>query len=195
MKRQFIQDFFTAHDGIIRTKQLRGAGFTHYQLNQLIRSEQVFKVKQGVYKWNDSDRSELAEVAHIVPEGIFCLYTACQYYELSTFVAAAYHVAIPKKSKVVLPDYPPVKLYYWEAVSYQTGQTEIKSDGVAIQMYDLEKTVCDVIRLRNKVGLDLVKEVVVTYLQRTDRNLAKLVEYAGELGLKNYVSNYLNLLV
>lgn len=86
-------------------------------------------------------------------------------------------------------------MYYWDTASYQTGQTEIKPDGVAIQIYDLEKTVCDVIRQRNKVGLDLVREVVVTYLQRTDRNLAKLVEYAGELGLKNYVSNYLNLLV
>ena len=195
MKKQFIQDFFNANDGIIRTKQLRNAGFTHYQLNQLIQNGEVLKVKQGVYKWNDSDRSELAEVAQIVPEGIVCLYSACQYYELSTFVASAYHVAIPKKSKVVLPDYPPIKLYYWETVSYQIGQTEIKQDGVSIKMYDLEKTVCDVIRQRNKVGLDLVREVVITYLQRSDRNLAKLVEYAGELGLKNYVSNYLNLLV
>jgi predicted transcriptional regulator of viral defense system len=194
MKKQFIQNFFSANDGIIRTKQLRDAGFTHYQLNQLIQTGEVLKVKQGIYKWNDSNRSELAEVAHIVPEGIFCLYTACQYYELSTFVASAYHLAIPKKSKVVLPGYPPIKLYYWGTASYQTGQTEIKQDGVSILMYDLEKTVCDVIRQRNKVGLDIVKEVVVTYLQRTDRNLAKLVEYAGELGLKNYVSNYLNLL-
>ncbi|GAB3900019.1 type IV toxin-antitoxin system AbiEi family antitoxin domain-containing protein [Spirosoma agri] len=195
MKKQFIQDFFKANDGIIRTKQLRKAGFTHFQLNQLIQTGEVLKVKQGIYKWNDSNQSELAEVAHIVPEGIFCLYTACQYYELSTFVASSYHLAIPKKSKVVLPDYPPIKLYYWETDSYQTGQTEIKQDGVSIRMYDLEKTVCDIIRQRNKVGLDIVKEVVVTYLQRTDRNLAKLVEYAGELGLKNYVSNYLNILV
>lgn len=195
MKKQFIQDFFNANDGIIRTKQLRNAGFTHYQLNQLIQTGEVLKVKQGVYKWNDSDRSELAEVAQIVPEGIVCLYSACQYYELSTFIATAYHMAIPKKSKVVLPDYPPIKLYYWETLSYQIGQTEIKQDGVSIKMYDLEKTVCDVIRQRNKVGLDIVREVVVTYLQRTDRNLAKLVEYASKLGLKNYVSNYLNLLV
>jgi predicted transcriptional regulator of viral defense system len=194
MKKQFIQNFFSANDGIIRTKQLRDAGFTHYQLNQLIQTGEVLKVKQGIYKWNDSNRSELAEVAHIVPEGIFCLYTACQYYELTTFVASAYHLAIPKKSKVILPGYPPIKLYYWETASYQTGQTEIKQGGVSIWMYDLEKTVCDVIRQRNKVGLDIVKEVVVTYLQRTDRNLAKLVEYAGELGLKNYVLNYLNLL-
>lgn len=195
MKKQFIQAFFNAHEGIIRTKQLRDAGFTHYQLNQLIQDGQVLKVKQGVYKWNDSDRSELAEVARIVPEGVFCLYTACQYYELSTFVASAYHLVIPKKSKVVLPAYPPIKLYYWETVSYQIGQTEIKQDGVLIQMYDLEKTVCDVIRQRNKVGLDIVREVVVTYLRRTDRNLAKLVDYAEALGLKNYVSNYLNLLL
>lgn len=195
MRKQFIQDFFKANDGIVRTKQLRDGGFTHYQLNQLIQSGRVLKVKQGVYKWINSDQTELVEVARTVPEGVFCLYTACQYYQLTTFVASAYHLAIPKKSKVVLPVYPPIKLYYWETVSYQTGRTDIKPDGVSILMYDLEKTVCDVIRQRNKVGLDLVKEVVTTYLQRTDRNLANLVQYAGELGVKNYVSTYLNLLV
>lgn len=195
MKKQFIQAFFNTHDGIIRTKQLRDAGFTHYQLNQLIQSGQVLKVKQGIYKWNDSDRSELVEVARIVPEGVFCLFTACQYHELSNFVASSYHLSIPKKSKIVLPIYPPIKLYYWEAASYQTGKTEIELDSAPIQIYDVEKTVCDVIRQRNKVGLDIVKEVVATYLQRTDRNLAKLVEYASELGLKNYISNYLNLLL
>lgn len=195
MRKQFIQSFFNTNDGIVRTKQLREAGFTHYQLNRLIQSGQVLKVKQGVYKLNNSDRSELTEVARIVPQGVFCLYTACQYYQLTTFVASAYHLAISKKSKVVLPAYPPIKLYYWETVAYQTGRTEIKPEGVPIPIYDLEKTVCDVIRQRNKVGLDLVKEVVTTYLQRTDRNLARLVEYADELGLKNYVSTYLDLLV
>ena len=190
-----MPDFFRINNGIVRTSQLLQGGFTHYQLNQLLQSGQVLKVKQGVYKWNESDQCELAEVARIVPQGVFCLYTACQHYGLTTFVASAYHVAIPKKSKVVLPDYPPIKLYYWKGVSYQTGRTEVNPEGVPLAMYDLEKTVCDVIRLRTKVGADLVKEVITTYLHRSDRNLARLVTYAGELGIKNTMSIYLDLLV
>ncbi len=195
MESQLIEDFFKEHGGIVETWQLREAGFTHYQLNNLMDSRQVVKLKQGLYKWNEPDRDEMSDVARIVPNGVFCIFTACQYYEISTFTSSEYHLAIPKKSKVVLPEYPPIKLYYWEETSYTTGITQINKDGIIIQIYDLEKTVCDMIRQRNKIGPDTVKEVVKNYLQRKDRNLATLTRYAKELSIGQYVSGYINMLL
>jgi predicted transcriptional regulator of viral defense system len=195
METQLIEDFFREHSGIVETRQLREAGFTHYQLNHLMDSGRVVKLKQGLYKWNEADRDEMSDVARIVPAGVFCLFTACQYYELSTFISSEYHLAIPKKSKVVLPEYPPIKLYYWEQTSYSTGITQINKDGIAIQMYDIEKTVCDMVRQRNKIGTDTVKEVVQHYLQRKDRNLATLTRYAKELSIGQYVSDYISILL
>ena len=195
MKIQYIESFFLENGGLVETKQLKGAGFTHYQLNNLISTGQVVKVKQGLYKWNDSDQDELGMVARIVTQGICCLFTACRHYELTTFVSSEYHLAIPKKSKVVLPDYPPVKLYYWDETSYATGITQITSNGFTIPIYDVEKTVCDMIRLRNKVGIDTVKEVMEAYLARKDRNLVKLSNYARALGIGTYISNSLSLLL
>ena len=195
MKKQFIEDFFRNQGGSIRTSQLRAAGFTHYQLNQLMQSWQVLKVRQGVYTWNESNQSEWVEVTRIVPNGIFCLFSACQQYELTTFVSGQYHLAIPKKTNVTLPLYPPIKLYYWEHNAYQLGKTQRHHNGVELPIYDLEKTVCDVLRQRNKLGMEMVREVLDTYLRRPDRNLARLVEYANQLGLSHYVSTYLALVV
>lgn len=195
MKIQYIEDFFLRNGGLVEMKRLKEAGFTHYQLNNLISTGQVIKVKHGLYKWNDTDHDELGVVMRVVTQGICCLFTACQHYELTTFVSSEYHLAIPKKSKIVLPDYPPVKLYYWNETSYATGITQITSHGFTIPIYDVEKTVCDMMRLRNKIGMDTVKEVVEAYLERKDRNLVKLSNYARALGIGTYISNSLSLLL
>lgn len=195
MKIQFLPDFFKANNGILTGQQLREAGYTYYQLNNLMQSDLVIKLKQGLYKWNDSGQHEQHEVAKMVPNGVFCLFTACQHYELTTFVSSEYHLAIPIKSKVVLPLYPPIKLYYWTQVSYATGIVQVSIDGTSVKMYDPEKTVCDMIRLRNKIGMDTVKEVEKNYIKRKDRNLSKLTRYARELGVQKYIMEHLSLLL
>ncbi len=195
MNQTLLADFFQVHSGIVRTQQLRAGGFTHYQLSPLIQQGQVLKIKRGLYKWNTSDQPELPEVARIVPDGVFCLFTAGAHYELTTFVASAYHIAIPRKDKVTLPDYPPIKLYYWNDVAYQLGRTTIVLNGTVLPIYDPEKTVCDFLRQRHKLGLDLAKEVLTTYLRRPDRQIARLVEYASQLGLSQYVDTTLNVLL
>jgi predicted transcriptional regulator of viral defense system len=130
-----------------------------------------------------------------VPYGVLCLYTACLHYELTTFVSSSYHIAIPKKAKIVLPDYPPIQLYYWDTTAYNLGIVETVIQETRVRMYDLEKTVCDMIRFRNKVGIDIAKEVLKNYLNRHDRNIAKLNEYAQKLNISTVLSNFLIILL
>lgn len=195
MNQTALADFFQTHGGIVRTQQLRAGGFTHYHLKPLIQQGHVLKVKQGLYKWHTSDQSELPEVARIVPNGVLCLLTAAQYYDLTTFVASAYHVAIPRKAKVILPHYPPIQLYYWNQTAYELGRTIININGTELPIYDPEKTVCDFLRQRHKLGHDLAKEVLTAYLRRTDRHIGRLMDYARQLGLGQYMENSLNLLL
>jgi len=195
MKHSSIAELFDAHRGIVRTQQLRDSGISHYQLNPFIQQGQIVKIKRGLYKWHDADNSELPEVAAAVPDGVFCLLTAGTQYELTTFVSSAYHIAIPRKAKVILPDYPPVKLYYWNETAYLLGRTLTPVNGTLLPIYDPEKTVCDFLRQRHKLGLDLAKEVLTSYLRRPDRQIARLVEYANQLGLSQYVDTTLNVLL
>ena len=53
-----------------------------------------------------------------------------------------------------------------------------KIDGYVVKIDDLEKSVCDAIKYRAKIGLDVATEILKNYLKRKDRNLSKLVRYA-----------------
>ncbi len=64
-------------------------------------------------------------------------------------------------------------------------------NGYNVQIYDLEKSVCDAIKFRNKVGIDVMSEVLRNYLQRADRNISKLEKYARELRLYSTLEKYM----
>lgn len=194
-KEQQIKRLFFESGGVLSTEELYEAGISYYFIRKLLNAGELERIKQGVYRWKEAENDEWAEVQKMVPKGIFCLFSAAFLHELSTFVPSQYHVAIRWKDKVTLPEYPPVKLYYWQEPQYDLGHAIIQRDGYEINSFDREKTVCDFIKFRNKVGIDIMKEIVKTYLGAKDRNLNKLMTYAGQLGISSLVRSYLEVMV
>lgn len=186
---------FEKHGGVANASELLEEGVTYYQLKELLVSGQVVKLKRGLYRWTDASVAEMTEVAQIVKKGVFCLFSAAAHHDLTTFVSSEYHLAVPKKYKVVLPEYPPIRLYYWEEAAYETGIINVGIEGEMVEMYDAEKTVCDMVRYEKKVGMETLKEVLKTYLRRKDRNIHKLIEYASVLNIKEEVNKLVTLLV
>lgn len=190
-----IAELAERHNGILKAADLTDAGLDFRQIRQLTLSGALEKIGHGVYRVPQYPYDERIEIAKRIPNGIFCLFSACFLHGLSDFVPAELHVAVPKKSRYVLPDYPPVKLYFWEETAFQLGVTTFDLDGSTIKVYDPEKTVCDICRLRGKIGLDMLKEVLNNYLQRPDRDLAKLHEYARQLRVASVLTPYLTMLL
>lgn len=75
------------------------------------------------------------------------------------------------------------------------GVTTGSDQGGEFKIYDIEKTVIDILYYRNKVGIEETKEVLTNYLSREDRNLIRLHEYAEELGCRKILGTYLEVLV
>jgi predicted transcriptional regulator of viral defense system len=191
-----ILTFMEEQGGYATSKDITSQGINHYYLKKLLEKGEVEKVKRGLYRLGPSTlKEELAEVCAIVPKGILCLYSAWAYHDLSDFVPSSYHIAIEKTRKASLPGYPPIQLYFWSGASLDLGVMEAKADGGHIRVFDLEKSVCDAIRMRNKIGKEIEKEVLHHYLRRPDRNLDRLMKYAKALRVANTLKTYLNILL
>jgi predicted transcriptional regulator of viral defense system len=190
-----IAELAERHKGILRAKDLTEAGLSFRQIQNLTTSGALEKIGRGIYRFQQYSYDERLEIMRRIPNGVFCLFSACFLHGLSDFVPSAQHLAVPKKSRFVLPDYPPVKLYFWEETAFQLGVTVFDLDGSNIMVYDPEKTVCDMCRLRGKIGLDMLKEVLISYLQRPDRDLAKLHNYARQLRVDKVLNSYLTMML
>lgn len=192
--RQSLLERFKQNGGFLRTADSLTAA-EKYHLRNLIKNGIVSSVKRGLFRLNDSPRVfQEAEVSRMIPNGIFCMFTAWSYYELTTHVPAEYHIAIPRSIKIVLPGYPPVKLYYYGIETFDIGKTSVKINGSMVNVYDLERSVCDAVKFRNKIGTDLLSEILHNYIRRKDKNNDKLLKYATGLRISNTVNQLLQIL-
>ena len=67
--------------------------------------------------------------------------------------------------------------------------------GYRVKIYDLEKSVCDAVKFRNKIGVDVSSEILKNYLGRRDRNLTLLNEYAKKMRVANIMNGLIEFMV
>jgi len=184
-----LLDLFKSNFGFLKSKDIKG-GTQWRALNKMLKDGSVLKVKRGLYRLNDFEQdTSFVEVSNIIPTGVFCMFSAWFYYNLTTTIPFENHIAIAQNKKVQLPNYLPVKLYYLSEKFYQLGITQVDIYNQPVKMYDLEKSVCDAVRFRNKVGMEIAIEVVRNYVRRKDRNLIKLSQYARQLRIETLMQN------
>jgi predicted transcriptional regulator of viral defense system len=145
------------------------------------------------YEGEESDFAFSCVYAH---KGVICMMSAARHYGLTTFLPDGVDIAIERNMKIsTLPDCPQVKVWYFPEKRYSAGITSSSDGACEFPIYDLEKTVVDILYYRTKVGIEENKEVLKNYLRREDRDLIKLHRYADDLGCKKILGTYLEVLI
>jgi len=194
--RERILCRFKQQSGYARTGDILDLGIHNIYLKELEQEGTIIKIKRGLYcLQNLESQSTMAEALLTIPGGVLCLGTALSYYDLITWDPPEIHVAIPHGRKVKQPEYPSVKLYYFTGIFYSTGINEIMESDHLIRIYDLEKSICDLVRFRNRIDIDILKEALGEYLKRRDKDLNKLNTYAKTLKISSVLSQYLEVLI
>lgn len=183
---------------IFSSQELRNMGFSYYRINQMVEQGMLTKLNKKYYEnvGFDGEESDFYYVYAYVPDGVVCLLSAAVYYNLSTYRLEAIDVAIPRKGNVsTLPDWPELKVCYFTDDRYYTGIEIIEDGKNRFRIYDIEKTVVDIVYYREKIGIEETKEVLTSYLRRSDRNLNRLIRYAEMLKCGNTMKRYLEVLL
>jgi predicted transcriptional regulator of viral defense system len=191
-----LYELFAKNKGYLTSKLIHRNRSLYYQLKAMLEAGKVMQIKRGLYRHVDfAEEANWGEVCKSAPQAVLCLFSAWQIYDLATTISPFVHIAIPVRKKPVLSDFPPTKIYFWSADYYEIGKVLTTFNEEGISVYDIEKSVCDAIRYRNKVGTDITSEVLKNYLKRTDRNLDKLMKYAERMRLATVLSNYLTMML
>ncbi len=175
-----ITEYITRNGGFISSADAKKVSL-YDELLEGTRSGKIVRVRQGIYAISEGLSKQMINVDKLVPGGVLCLYSAWSYHELTTQIPQAYHIAVERSRKIILPDFPPIELSYMTKKAYELGVEETEIDGFKVKVYDLEKSVCDAIKYRNKIGVDVSSEIFKNYLARKDRDITRLYEYASQL--------------
>ena len=163
----------------------------YYKMLESAKQGELIQVRRGVYANIDQLSGNMIDINAVVADGILCLCSACSVHQLTTSMPQAFHIAIKRGRKVSIPSFPRMEVHHYTEDLLKIGVISMIIDGFNIRLYDVERCVCDAIKFRNKVGMDVCSEIINNYLERPDRNLSKLMDYARRLRVGKIIEQYL----
>lgn len=181
--------------GIIKTSDVVGkcSKFNYYQY---LKKNDFEKIAPGVYASTDAWVDFYAIVHKRCPQAIISHDAALYYYGLvdrepsmpTMTIYSGYNASRLKKSGY--------KVYYVKKEYLDVGKTEVLDfDGNMIPMYNLERTICDLVRNRNNFEIQDFNTAIKSYARMKEKNITKLFEYAKLFRIEKVLKTYMEVLL
>lgn len=194
-KIEIIKKMLEENGGKITTKMLAEKGIHRQYLKQLADEGKVECVARGVYIDTCKTCSDYYALSEQFKSGIFSHNAALYIYDLTDRTPFILDMTFPSSIRVSNMSKYLVNVHYINKERFELGLTTKKMwDGSIIRVYDLERTICDIIRDRNKIDSQIFNTALKEYMKRKDKNLNLLYEYAKQFKILKIVKMYLEVL-
>ncbi len=193
-----LQDtvLFLKRHGPCRTREIEAAGYRRQDLQYLIKSGKVERLGRGIYQVAKADvltNPSFAELFLRSPQVVLCLLSALHFHELTTQLPHEVWVAVRMNSRAPKLNYPPLRVAHFSGPAFTKGVEFHKADGISIRVYSVAKTVADLFKMRNKVGLDIAMEALREALRTRKTTRAEIIKMAKVCRMERIMRPYLEM--
>lgn len=191
-----IDKLLHENNNVIRTIDVVNAGLSRTTLGLLVKSGKLERVAHGQYIRPDDIPDELYLLQQRSAKIIFSHETALFLHGMAERTPLKHSLTIPSISKLspVLSD--GCKVYYVKPELYDLGQCSVMSKmGHEVIAYNVERTVCDILRSRNRIESQTFAAAMKNYAARKDQNWNTLRSYAEAFHITKLLRQYLEVLI
>lgn len=165
-------------------------------LQMMVAEGKLERVDRGVYVSVDSIEDEMYAMQTKYPKLIYSHETALYLHGLSDRTPFEYSASVPSGYKVVGLVADRFKIYYIKKELHELGVETVKSShGNPIRTYDMERTICDVIRSRRRIDVQILNDALKRFVKLKSVDHSILLDYAKKLKIEAVLKNYLELLL
>ena len=187
-----IKELIELKNGIITTKIIDDNKIHRQYLKNLVDEGYLIKVSRGLYVRPDKDISEFYIMGEQYKSGIFSHNTALYFYDLTDRTPFQLDMTFPSNVRI---SNDMIDSHYISKDKHEIGATTKElEDGTTIRLYNMERTICDIIRDRNKIDSQIFNTALKEYMKRNDKNLNLLYEYAKQFNILKILKMYLEVL-
>lgn len=169
------------------TAEALGSGMHRRELYRLRDDGELIELSRGVFRWANAPVPtfpDLLAVSRRVPIAIVCCVSAAAVYDLTDEIPIAVQLAVPRPHRSPRIDYPPTEVFRFTAGKFELGLSSVEAaPGEFVRIYNRERTVADLMRLRNRLGEPLALVALRRYLRGRDARPRDLLVVARELNI------------
>jgi len=179
----------------ISTKEVANGGIPPRFLSFLAAKGGVSRISRGIYSLPGELPDEYFIIASKSENAVFSNLTALYLHGLSDRIPIILDVTVKSSYKGSLQRKENVKLYYVKNEVITLGLTQVvTSFGNTVKCYDRERSICDIIKNKNTLDLELVNNAIRNYFYSNEKDLSTLYYYAEELNISKKIRNTLEVL-
>lgn len=183
-------------DGIITTKQVEDAGLSRTIIKPFVEDGLLLKEAQGIYSLSETIADEYKLIQIRSKKAVFSYGTALYLLGMSDRVPNIIDVTVPQGYNVsrIKKDYPSIRFHYVKIELWDLGIMEIQSPmGAIVKVYDKERCICDLIRDKKNMDMQLYTHAVKEYF-KSGSNTRKILKYGKQFGVEEKLRTYMEIL-
>jgi predicted transcriptional regulator of viral defense system len=191
-----LRNLIAEYGGVLRTAEANSAGITRTMLAKLASDGVLERIARGQYILPDTIPDELYIWQQRMGAIIYSHETALFLHDMAERTPALHSITLPSTKKLSATFPADYKVYYIKPELHELGATEVSSKfGHLVRTYDVERTICDILRSRNRIDDQTVAAAMKNYANRNDKNMRRLGEYAEIFRVTRILRGYLEVLL
>ncbi len=183
-------------NGYLRTAQALESGVSKPTLAEYVSKRNMERVAQGVYLAADAWPDELYLLSLSNSRIVFSHETALFLHGLmerepvhtSVTVRAGYNASHLRRKGI--------RVYQVRPGVVDLGVTEVQTGfGNSVRVYDRERTLCDILRNKDSMDVQIFQYAMREYMHGNQKNLNHLMSYAKQLRVESAMRTYTEVLL
>ena len=191
-----LDRLLTEHDGMLQTAQVIASGIVKPIFYEYVKEKNLQQVAHGIYVSEDAWVDAMFLLHLRCNQAVFSHESALFFHDLTDREPSKYSVTVRR-------GYSPTRLKA-EGLSVYTMKPELFDVGLSsgqtpfghtVPVYDMERTICDLLRSRSRIEIQTFQGALKAYARRKDKNLRALMQYAGMFKVEKILRQYLEVLL
>ena len=195
-KTEYIEKMIENNNGYLFTKDISEYGISKSYLSEFVKKRGLERVAHGVYIDADTWYDELYILSLRNSKAVFSHETALYIHGLTEREPLETHVSVPYAYNAKHLRDKQICVHQVKDDLYEMGLTKAETNcGNRVAVYDLERTVCDMVKTRDKKDPQMFLYAIKEYSKLKNKNIVNLMRYAERMGVENEVRMYMEVLL
>lgn len=189
-----IREKMNKTGGVITSKDLKDSNIPTIYLTRMTEKGELIRVDRGIYINSNGDYDEHYFFHNRCKVAVFSYISALYLHQFTDIIPVEMEVTVYKGYNAHRIS-GKVRIHYTTKAIYDLGITKCQTIfGNTVQVYDLERTICDIIKSRSEIETEVFSKTINKYIRYNNKNLNKLYEYSKKMKIYEKVKEVLEVI-
>lgn len=189
---EILKNNIENNNGILLTNDVENMNIHRQYIKLLCDEDYIEKIAKGIYVKKGKRVNDFFILQQKYKTGIFSHNTALYFYHLTDRTPLKYDLTFKSNTRV---HDDTIEAHYIKEELFEVGLNKvIFDDGTSVNCYDIERTIIDIIKDRNKIDTQILNTAIKEYMKIKNKNLVNLAEYAKLFKVENILKQYMEVL-